>query len=100
MTSRHKLTAYGSDPVQNVHLNRSVIGALQLITITRSGLAYNVNRVCQFMLVPLETHWQAVKRFLRCLAGTLGSGLVIKPSSGPSMDIQGFCDADWASDDR
>lgn len=28
MTSGHKLTAYGSDPVQNIHLYKSDVGAL------------------------------------------------------------------------
>lgn len=50
------------------------------------------------MRAPLETHWQAVKRILRCLARTLDTGLVITPSLSSSMALEGFCDAVWASD--
>lgn len=55
MTSGQKLTAYGSDPIQNAHLYRSVVGALQYIAITIPELAYSVNRVCQFVHNPLES---------------------------------------------
>lgn len=98
MTNWHKLTTYGSDPVQDTHLYRSVVGALQYITNTRPELSYSVNRVCQFMHNPLEVHWQAVKLIFRYLAGTLNSGLILQPCSNSPMDIQGFCDADCASD--
>ncbi|WKA03793.1 hypothetical protein VitviT2T_021882 [Vitis vinifera] len=47
MTSRLKL--YGSDPVENGQLYRSIVGALQYVTITRPEISYCVNRVCQFM---------------------------------------------------
>uniref|UniRef100_A0A803Q9W1 Integrase catalytic domain-containing protein n=1 Tax=Cannabis sativa TaxID=3483 RepID=A0A803Q9W1_CANSA len=44
---------------------KSIVGALQYITITRPELSFSVNKVCQFMQQPLSTHWQAVKRILR-----------------------------------
>ena len=47
MTSRLKL--YGSDPVENGQLHRSIVGALQYVTITRPEISYCVNKVCQFM---------------------------------------------------
>lgn len=63
---------------------------------------YSVNRVCQFMQVPLETHWQVAKRILRHLAGTLNIGMTLWPSPSFHMVLEGFCDADWTSgpDDR
>lgn len=33
-----------------------LVGAVQYATITRPKIAYNVNRVCQFMQAPLEAH--------------------------------------------
>lgn len=39
-----------------------------------------------------------MKRILRCLARTFDTGLVITPSLSSSMALEGFCDADWASD--
>ena len=56
MTSRLKLSAYGNDPIENGQLYRSIVGALQYVTITRPKISYCVNRVCQFMQNPLESH--------------------------------------------
>ncbi|MCI53881.1 retrovirus-related Pol polyprotein from transposon TNT 1-94, partial [Trifolium medium] len=78
---------------------RSIVGALQYATITRPDISFDVNKVCQFMSHPLETHWVAVKRILRYLNGTIPHGLQLSPISlpkGPS--IKAYCDADWASD--
>ncbi|XP_015168335.1 uncharacterized mitochondrial protein AtMg00810-like [Solanum tuberosum] len=52
------------DPLPDAHLYRSVVGALQYVTITRPEISYAVNRVCQFMQSPIITHWSAVKRIL------------------------------------
>ena len=56
MTAGLKLTSYGSTSVDNPHLYRSVVGALQYVTITRPELSYSVNKVCQFMHNPQESH--------------------------------------------
>ena len=74
---------------------RSVVGALQYATITRPDIAYSVNKVCQFMSHPLESHWVAVKRILRYLKGTINFGLHLTPCSprqAPALQV--FCDAD------
>ncbi|RVW81312.1 Retrovirus-related Pol polyprotein from transposon RE1 [Vitis vinifera] len=75
---------------------RSVVGALQYITITRPEIAFSVNKVCQFMQKPLDTHWKAVKQILRYLNGTTDLGIVLKPSE--TMNLMGFCDTDWGND--
>uniref|UniRef100_A0A803P961 Integrase catalytic domain-containing protein n=1 Tax=Cannabis sativa TaxID=3483 RepID=A0A803P961_CANSA len=56
MTSGLKLSPYGSDPVEDPKLYRSVVGALQYLTITRPEIAYSVNKVCQFMQNPSQAH--------------------------------------------
>lgn len=101
LTSGQKLTAFGSDSVKDVQLYRSIVGALQYATITRPEIAYGVNRVCQFMQAPLESHWQVVKRILRYLSGTFDYGIYLKKDSA-TLPLIGFSDADWASypDDR
>ena len=100
MTSGLKLSAYGSDPVENGQLYRSIVGALQYVTITRPEISYCVNRMCQFMQNPLESYWKSIKRILRHLSGTLDYGLHLRRSS--QLNLVGFCDADWATylDDR
>ncbi|XP_060969448.1 uncharacterized mitochondrial protein AtMg00810-like [Cannabis sativa] len=96
MNSGLKLSNYGSEPVKDATLYRSIVGALQYATVTRPEIAYSISKVCQFMHQPLLSHWMAVKRILRYLAGTLDYGLLIKPA--PDFSIEAFCDADWASD--
>jgi hypothetical protein len=66
-----KLSRHGSDTFHDTSLYRSVVGSLQYAAITRPEIAYSVNKVCQFMSQPLESHWVAVKRILRYLKGTL-----------------------------
>ncbi|KAJ9552510.1 hypothetical protein OSB04_016555 [Centaurea solstitialis] len=86
----------GGDPMNNPALYRSIVGALQYVTITRPEIAYSVNRVCQFMHNPSEHHWTAVKRILRYLKGTLDLGLIFRPSSDSKLVC--FTDAGWISD--
>lgn len=102
MTTGYKLTTHGSEPVKDVQLYRSIVGALQYATIIGLKITYSVNKVCQFMQALLETHWQAVKRILRHLVGTLDASLVMKPNLSTPKALQRFCDANWASgiDDR
>lgn len=79
---------------------RSVVGALQYLTLTRPDISFSVNKVCQYLHAPTTTHWSAVKRILRYVSGTKNYGLKIRRSQ--SMMISAFSDADWADclDDR
>ena len=77
MTSSCKLSKDGSDLLQDASFYRSVVGALQYVTITHLELSFVVNKVCQFMSAPLESHWTTVKRILRYLKGALHSGLIL-----------------------
>ncbi|XP_059304047.1 uncharacterized mitochondrial protein AtMg00810-like [Lycium ferocissimum] len=72
---------------------RSVVGALQYLTLTRPEISHAVNRLCQFMHQPTDTHWSGVKRVLRYIAGTKQLGLRISAQS--SLNFAGFSDADW-----
>ncbi|WVZ86147.1 hypothetical protein U9M48_032980 [Paspalum notatum var. saurae] len=79
---------------------RSIVGALQYLTLTRPDLSFPVNKICQFLHAPTTEHWTAVKRVLRYVKRTLGFGLKIQKSQ--SMLVSAFSDADWAGsiDDR
>ncbi|XP_057789688.1 uncharacterized mitochondrial protein AtMg00810-like [Salvia miltiorrhiza] len=85
------------DGVSNVDgkLYRSTVGALQYATITRPEIAFSVNKVSQYMSAPLDSHWKAVKRILRYIAGSKDHGLHMQKSS---CTVTGFCDSDWAGD--
>ncbi|KAJ4761435.1 hypothetical protein LUZ62_071810 [Rhynchospora pubera] len=89
-----------SEPFDDPHLYRSVVGALQYATLTRPDLSYAVNKVSQFMHNPTTNQWAAVKRILRYLCGSITHGLFI--SKGSPLELHAFSDADWAGsqDDR
>jgi histone deacetylase 1/2 len=83
------------DTMSDPTLYRSIVGALQYETLTRPDIAFSVNKVCQFMSQPLESHWKAVKRILRYLKGTLNHGLLLSPAaSGPPFSLRAYSDAD------
>jgi hypothetical protein len=44
---------------------RSIMGALQYLTLTHPYLSFAMNRVCQFLHSPTTAHWERVKRILR-----------------------------------
>ena len=54
---------------------RSIVGGLQYLTITRPDLSFAVNRVCQYIHEPCDTHWSAVKRILHYVRLTASFGL-------------------------
>lgn len=87
MTTGQKFFTDRSDQVKNVQLYRSIVGALQYATITRPEITYSVNKVCQFMHALLESHWQAVKRILRYLAGSLNSGITLLRDHNSSKNL-------------
>ncbi|XP_022019453.1 uncharacterized mitochondrial protein AtMg00810-like [Helianthus annuus] len=93
MAAHESLTAIGdmhSDPT----LYRSLVGALQYLTITRPDISYAVNQVSQFLQAPTTTHFQLVKRIIRYVKGTIAFGLSF--SKPAKTAILGYSDADWA----
>ena len=97
-----KLTLYEGSPLgpNDATQYRSIVGALQYLTLTRPDIAYSVNKVCQFLHAPTTSHWTAVKRILRYLNQCTSLGLNIHKSA--STLVHGYSDADWAGsiDDR
>lgn len=97
-----QLSRLDGDPLDS-HNNtryRSVVGALQYLTLTLHDLSFSVNKVCQYLHDPTSVHWTAVKQILRYVKGTIGVGVKISRSS--STLVSAFSNADWAGnvDDR
>jgi hypothetical protein len=94
LSTTEKLSKHQGEPLSAADSTRyrSVVGALQYLTLIRPDLAFSVNKVCQFLHSPTSVHWSAVKRILRYVRFTCDVGLRIGRSS--SMIISAFSDAD------
>ena len=98
LSTLEKLSVHEGEPLgpNDATQYRSIVGALQYLTLTRPDISFSVNKVCQFLHAPTMILWAAVKRLLRYLKHTMKLGLQISKSS--SLLVSGFSDADWAGD--
>lgn len=107
-----KSTKYPMEPTLQLHKDengtpvnpteyKSVVGGLRYLVHTRPDIAYAVGLVSRYMERPTVMHWNAVKRILRYLKGTLDYGLVYTRNGSNSV-LSGFSDSDLAGqvDDR
>ncbi|XP_028099599.1 uncharacterized protein LOC114299126 [Camellia sinensis] len=95
VSSKPSVVAFDYLPYSQPFLYRSIMGALQCLTITRPDLSFAINQAFQFMHSPIVGHFAVVKRILRYLKGTLSHGLVFTPSS---FQLHAYTDANWAGD--
>jgi histone deacetylase 1/2 len=97
LSTSEKLSAHEGVPLDpnDAKNYRSIVGALQYLTLTRPDISFSVNKVCQFLHAPTDTHWSTVKRILRYIRQNTKIGLKIRKSN--SMLVSGFSDSDWAN---
>ncbi|RVW53564.1 Retrovirus-related Pol polyprotein from transposon RE2 [Vitis vinifera] len=88
------LTLQSGTPLSDPTEYRTVVGSLQYLSLTRPDIAYTVNKLSQFMHQPTSDHWNAVKRLLRYLCGTLDHGITLRRTS--PLALHAFSDSDWA----
>ncbi|WVZ74832.1 hypothetical protein U9M48_022958 [Paspalum notatum var. saurae] len=89
-----KLSATAGNPVDDASSYRSIVGALQYLTMTRPDIQYAVQQACLHMHAPTANHLALVKRILRYIRGTTHLGLHLRGSK--TLDLVAFSDADWA----
>jgi histone deacetylase 1/2 len=89
-----KLSLQDGKPLfdQDASFYRSIVGALQYLTLTRPDVAYAVNQACLYMHAPRDIHWNLVKCILCYLRGTLNQGLAITASA--TDQLTAYSDAD------
>nr|XP_040256272.1 uncharacterized mitochondrial protein AtMg00810-like [Aegilops tauschii subsp. strangulata] len=92
--TKAKLSALDGSPASDASFYRSFVGALWYLTLTRPDLTYAIQQVCLHMHSPLDSHWNLVKRILRCIRGTMAFGLTLTASC--STEMVAYSDADWA----
>jgi Reverse transcriptase (RNA-dependent DNA polymerase) len=81
----------------NVPYQEAIGGLLYLSQGTRPDISYTVNMLSKFNKNPGRQHWEAVKRVMRYLKGTLHAKLKFSKDGNPS--IFSYTDSDWASDE-
>ncbi|MCI00624.1 hypothetical protein A2U01_0021644, partial [Trifolium medium] len=91
--TKHKLSTSFSTPYEDPSLYRSLAGALQYHTFTRSDISYAVQQVCLHMHAPHTEHMIALKRILRYVQGTIYFGLHLSPP--PITKLVSYTDADY-----
>jgi histone deacetylase 1/2 len=102
LSSSEKLVLDEGTPLgsNDITQYRSIVGALQYLTLTRPDISFSVNKVYQFLHAPTTSYWTVAKRILRYIKGTLKVRLTFQKSS--SSLLSAFSNADWAGflDDR
>jgi hypothetical protein len=71
-----------------------VCSLLYVVSFTRPDLASSVGIVCRFMDNPGKPHWEAVKRILKYIQGTLNHGLILGGTA--PLTLRCYSDSDWA----
>ncbi|PKU70617.1 Retrovirus-related Pol polyprotein from transposon TNT 1-94 [Dendrobium catenatum] len=97
ITAKSHNSSQPSKPFFDPLLYRQLVGSLQYLTLTRPDITYAVNKACQFMHQPTDANFDALKRILRYIKGTLNIGL---PLSRHSFDLSSFVDSDWTGDQK
>ncbi|KAJ9546464.1 hypothetical protein OSB04_019007 [Centaurea solstitialis] len=84
-----------NDPSPSVDATpyRKLVGSPQYLAFTRPDISFAINKLSQFMHAPRQTHWQALKRVLRYLKGTIHHGLFLNRNS--PFTLTAFSDSDW-----
>ena len=73
---------------------RRLVGSLMYLTTTRPDIMYGVSLISRFMESPKNSHWQAGKRILRYIAGTMNHGILYSTSN--DLQLVGYTDSDFA----
>jgi transposase InsO family protein len=95
MNSGVRLTKEGQPLDTSRYLYSKLVGALLYLSVcTRPDIAQAVGALSRYMAKPTEEHWKAAKHVLRYLCGTVDYGLHF----GDTVGLEGYCDADYASD--
>jgi Reverse transcriptase (RNA-dependent DNA polymerase) len=96
---KFKLSAETGEPVDRERYQR-LVGRLIYLNHTRPDISFTVSVVSRYMHDPREGHMDVVYQILRYLKNASGKGLIFKKNE--HLNIEGYCDSDWAScsDDR
>ncbi|KAK5786807.1 hypothetical protein PVK06_041453 [Gossypium arboreum] len=90
-----KLLSQGNFVQVNEFVYRSLVGCLLYLTTIRPAIMFAVSLLSRLMHCCNEKHFQATKRVLRYIKGTLSYGIPF--SKAERLKLVGYTDSDWAS---
>lgn len=73
-------------------LYRSLVGSLMYLTATRPNIMFPVSMLSRFMESPKKNHWEAGKRILRYVCGTIDDGIHYRKVE--DSNLIGYSDSD------
>lgn len=88
-----KLSKKGEGKLVDPTIYRSLVGNLMYLTATRPDLMFVVSMISRFMEKPHSEHWEAAKRILRYVKGTVDYGIFYE--AGVPVSLTGFTDSDF-----
>lgn len=97
MEPKEMLNKDGNGKAVNETKYRSIVGGLRYLVNTRPDLAYAVGVVSRYMERPTIMHYNAAKRILRYIKGTLNYGLFYSRGVGNYI-LSGYSDSNMAGD--
>uniref|UniRef100_A0A251VEZ8 Putative zinc finger, CCHC-type n=1 Tax=Helianthus annuus TaxID=4232 RepID=A0A251VEZ8_HELAN len=89
-----KLSKDDPDETVDGSIYRSLVGSLMYLTNTRPDIMFAVSKVSRFIENPKKSHWEAAKRILKYIKGTLDQGIIY--SKGNKQKLVGYSDSDYA----
>jgi hypothetical protein len=86
--------------LQQAELIRSVVGKVLWIIPERPDLSFAVKELAKQVANPTLCTWEAAKRLLRYMAGTMRGGMVYRIDTAlEPLQVIAMADANWASSD-
>ena len=100
MSTGNRLRKGSGSTISNASQYRSIIEASQYVTLTRPEIVFSVNKLNQYLFSPTAEHWEACKRLLRYLKGSIHFSLHFYQYG--TLQVNCFSDSDWVcnKDDR
>ncbi|CAL0325107.1 unnamed protein product [Lupinus luteus] len=82
-------------PLTNPTVYRRLMGKLLYLTHTRPDISFSVGHLSQFLSKPTDKHFEAAKRILRYIKGSISLGIFFPIIS--DFKIKAHTDSDWAA---
>ncbi|XP_055913678.1 uncharacterized protein LOC129947224 [Eupeodes corollae] len=92
----HQHGKHETDSMKTVRYQEDIGSILYAAQVSRPDLSFAVGALSRFNNNPSKSHWIAVKRLFRYIKGTINYKL--EYTRDIEGCLEGFSDADWASD--